>query len=737
MKLLFKQAIKSLFANKIFTSIMILIVFISGATYTLFQSTSNSFNASYNKVIENGNLHDAIVKENYSISGTFNLSYITPTTPVEGIYTTKITAKYSGTAEGESNDYQKYIKSVYPSGTLATFKAPTIEKLKSFADAFVTNETSSIFRNVKAGKSIDFENAVSEIYKDSLTSSSTKSIGISTSQKSFKAVTSNTIDKNNDYLDSSKTIKPDPNIHDVNKLIMYDGTNHFSKTATYQEMQKELDYRAENAGIPLSSPINRSKGYRWTIQSEVGSVASVTDPSSYEAVLSPSFANMNDKKSITPNDFLNIYKSTGATSIDGFMQEFIKSQELQDKYKQNTVWVDQTPYFIIGIGTTPDFAYPIIDQSHPIPDVKNQAIVFLNKRGYQRIHDGFRSAPTENYISLKFKNGITNSKKNVIKSEIETMARSGKAPRGSTYSGIIPRMSWPSNIKIVTDFDQPNDGILLAEQRVSFLIKLKQTLSTLSRMTTLMLLLFVGSIIILVFSSLLASKRRIIATLLSLGYRKTHIAFSFATIALIIAAIPSLIGYLFGHFLQYAFINIFSNYWTLPIYGEVFSWVSLIIVVLLPFISIFLLIFVICLYQTRHNVSSMLRDNVTKYNFAPRILEYFKWFGVKFKYSISLIINNFWRLLLVSVTGIISVSAMVVGFSTIGKANYAYNKTSALSNYTYKVDLYSPTISGGTYNDVNFTQLENLLYKKLIIKKRSDRSNIPFCAYFKWFTKIK
>ena len=185
MRLLFKQAIKSLFANKIFTSIMILIVFISGGTYTLFQSTSNSFNASYNKVIKNGNLHDAIVKENYSISGTFQLTYETPTTPVKGIYTTDITAKYSGTADVKTNDYWKYIHSIYPSGTLPTFEASTIAKLKAFADTYVTNETSSIFRDVKAGKPIDFENAVSEIYKNSLTSSSTKSIGISTSQKIF------------------------------------------------------------------------------------------------------------------------------------------------------------------------------------------------------------------------------------------------------------------------------------------------------------------------------------------------------------------------------------------------------------------------------------------------------------------------------------------------------------------------------------------------------------------------
>jgi ABC-type lipoprotein release transport system permease subunit len=100
----------------------------------------------------------------------------------------------------------------------------------------------------------------------------------------------------------------------------------------------------------------------------------------------------------------------------------------------------------------------------------------------------------------------------------------------------------------------------LAEERVSFLDKLKQTINALSTMTTIMLLIFVSSIIILVFSSMVKSKRKVIATLLSLGYKKSQIAFSFATVSLIIGALPSLLGYLTGHFLQYAFIDIFSNY---------------------------------------------------------------------------------------------------------------------------------------------------------------------------------
>jgi putative ABC transport system permease protein len=68
--------------------------------------------------------------------------------------------------------------------------------------------------------------------------------------------------------------------------------------------------------------------------------------------------------------------------------------------------------------------------------------------------------------------------------------------------------------------------------------------------------------------------------------------------------------------------------------------------------------------------------------------------------------------MLISATGILSVTAIIVGFSTFGRAGYAFNKTSEISNYTYKVDLYSPTIEGGTYNNVNYTTLHNDLYDK-------------------------
>ena len=726
MKLLFKQAIKSIFSNKIFTIVMIAIVLVGSITYTLFQSAGNAFLNSYNNVMNKGNLHDAIIKEKYTITGSYNLKMGTIDKPSSGPFSAKIEWNANASSPTEQNDYYDFLNSHYHNKIItivySTSKSTTIQEkeaeVKKLAKEAISNANTLINKNVSGGKSIDFEKAISDIYKNDLTIASTKSLAIGTTKNAYKIVTSDTIDPANDYLDGFKKANDDdpynkPNKHNVNKLIIYDGTNQFTENQTNTAMRHELSYRAQLAGFNLGkATISRIKGYRWTATSQAGITVQVTDPSSYEAVISPSYANVNDKLSISPSNFLALYQKYNYASIDEFMNGVaINEKHLQEIYKHNLMWVDKTPYFIIGVGTTPDFGYPIVDPQHPTPKINSQAIVFTNRRGYERMYDAFRTAPQENYLSIKFLPGISKTKQDEIKSQIEVIARKGNSALnkfGLTYKDKIPTMSWPLNVKIVTNYNDTNDNILLAEQRVAFLEKLKNTLASLAFITTLMLLIFISAIIILVFSALISSKRKVIATLLSLGYRRVEIAFSFGIITLIIGAAPSIIGYIVGHFLQYAFINIFSSYWTIPVYGQLFSIYTMLIVVILPVVGIFLLIFIICLWETRFNVVSMLHDNIIQFNKLSSLLKHFKWLGIKTKYTISLVFTNFWRLLLVSITGIISVSALIIGMSTIGKAQYAFNATQAIYDYSYKVDLFTPTDEGGLYNLLNYKDLSSL-----------------------------
>jgi hypothetical protein len=68
----------------------------------------------------------------------------------------------------------------------------------------------------------------------------------------------------------------------------------------------------------------------------------------------------------------------------------------------------------------------------------------MNRRGYERIFDGFRTAPNENYISLKFVPGLSRVKQDEIMAQITDIARNGSSALskyGLSYKGVIPVMT--------------------------------------------------------------------------------------------------------------------------------------------------------------------------------------------------------------------------------------------------------------------------------------------------------
>jgi hypothetical protein len=85
--------------------------------------------------------------------------------------------------------------------------------------------------------------------------------------------------------------------------------------------------------------------------------------------------------------------------------------------------MENTPYFVTGIGTTPDFIFPIISQESPIPDTQRQAEIFVNKKGMSRAKDSFRGANEENYLAGKFKAKLSQGKINEQITKIKIIAK--------------------------------------------------------------------------------------------------------------------------------------------------------------------------------------------------------------------------------------------------------------------------------------------------------------------------
>ncbi len=687
-KTLIKKGFKSIFKTKLFSVLMMGIVLISGTAYTMLQSSSHSLSSSYNKVMTDGKLADSVIKQNFIASPSSTIEVKIKDLNGISVAISEQAVKDNGVVNGKITTLNLIVEGTDDYASLngemqrITFEntgnsdADNLAEVSKQADSY----RSELVHITANGFANTYVEELNKIYSGKLIAKNTQSLSVavnnSNSQKAFKVV--------NLGNDANQNL-------DVNIMNTYDGTSLITSPQTSAQMMNELTLKIQTSTQPDVSRynINKLKDYIYTASliTGLGGILQVVDPSSYEAIVSPAFANANGKHSLSQNSIHSL------TADPNFMQNLLTDQKLKDKYENNLIWVDNVPFFIVGIGTTPDFSYPIIDAAHPTIDIKNQAVVFVNNMGFSRVYDAFRGNQQENYTAIKFDPSLSSSEIEALKTELQTIGRGGT--RG------LPVNQWPNNIKILTNMNDRHDQVLLAQERVMFLSDLNKTIKTLSYVTTTLLVIFVLSIIVMVFNVLLAINRKTFATMLALGYSKTQLALSNALSALVLIGVPSVIGYLIGYGLQFWFVGIFDDYWTIPTYGESFSIVSLILIAVVPIVTVGILISLVTIIQLRRDIPNMLNESPDGgLSWLSRSASNAKYIGIMTKYALGLSARNLGKLMLLVVTSLIAMASLSIGFSTLGKADMAYKRTVAMSNYNFEVDLYSPTLEGGQYNRV-------------------------------------
>lgn len=686
---------------------MSLLVLITSAAYTLFESSSASFKTSYNQVVSEGALHDLVIKENFQISTQdkvdLKIKSATGThedVDVLGVNKNKKLVSKSGSKETFTVDfvpeksYSKYNLSENDLTIAQTFILDTNEAITTQLVNDLASKAKTVIESKLKEKLKDsFIDSLNEIY-------SNPNNAYASDVADFNEMSGLSVSAG---VSAFKVIKYNPDTK-VNKMNVYDGNDNFIPSLTDAEMLTALEQKS------LDTP-NTSKGYKITAQSALGDVYSVIDASAYQAIISPTFANQNNKSAISHQDFLSLVNQRfhdsriPGSDFNFFDAIFEKVPELVQRYSNNIIWVDSLPYFITGVGVTPDFSYPIIDETHPTIDPKNQALVYVNSRGFERAIDSFRTNPRENYISVRFHDDVPQTRRSELKKEFEEFCKTGVSDAIIGHQVNAPLNMFTKDIAMVTDYDDPNDQMTLTQERVAFLSQLNNTITTISYITTTLLIVFVSIIVAMVFGVLITANRKSLSTLLAIGYSKTQIALSTATISLMIGAIPSIIGYLIGFSSHFLFIDEFDMFWTLPTYGHPFSFISLIITVVLPTFFLFGLIALVTYWTINHPIPDMLKDSVSDNSWiVAKIMSPFKGLGIKTKYAIALTLRNSGKVLLVSMTTIIASVALMVGISTIGQAANAYKSTVSTTNYEYKVDLLTPTTEGGQYSRVYYGQ---------------------------------
>ncbi len=328
---------------------MSILVLITSAAYTLFESSSSSFKNSYDQVVSDGALHDLVIKENFKLADKDEVK-VTNVQKLDGtlvnldgqsLEANKIVVPGSKRDFvinlGAEGDYSQYgLRSqelVVPISFSMSSDIPSASDFAMKVNDVAALAKSIIEVKVKEKLKVSFIDSLNDIYsnsynlnaKDVADFSEMSAISVESGVSAFKVIRYNKETR-------------------VNKLNVYDGTDQFIPSLTDQQMLDELNKKISLASVNGANfgTANTLKGYKITSQSAVGDVLSVYDASSYQAVVSPTFANQNNKQAISLEEFYNIVNEWPYQTDNGGMFNFFdalsnKVSKLVDTYKNNII----------------------------------------------------------------------------------------------------------------------------------------------------------------------------------------------------------------------------------------------------------------------------------------------------------------------------------------------------------------------------------------------------------------
>lgn len=351
-----------------------------------------------------------------------------------------------------------------------------------------------------------------------------------------------------------------------------------------------------------------------------------------------------------------------------------------------------TPYIIVGSGITPDFIYPIVSISRSTPNPDKECIMFLNQAGYTRIYDSYRSDETENYLVGQFKNNLSSSKKQEVLNQINAYAASV--------------MLYPAGTNAAYMADDTTDTLNAAAFRVAYIPHFVHDVNLVSLFLTVFILVLTIIISIIVIHRYIVNNQSTYGIMQANGFSWWKIATSIIPFGFLPAFIGTLSGVLIGLALQIPLLHKFSAFWMLPTATIGFNlWMFLI------FLLIITALFTIVIYATAYHILHKKTVDVMKANsqenpnlVAKAAKASFKNTGILVRYRIAVAFNSLWKLLVLVVMTALTLSSLVFSISIHDKFENAVAATNASRNYTYAIQLNTPTEAGGQYKPIQFDE---------------------------------
>ena len=363
--------------------------------------------------------------------------------------------------------------------------------------------------------------------------------------------------------------------------------------------------------------------------------------------------------------------------------------------------VNGTKFIIIGQDTTVDYMYPVVDENHLMVDTSNQALVYVNKYGFARIHLGYVGNVVKKALLVKNDKKITHMSDNQLKDKITKIVNDS-----------ISDSNKLQRVFLTKEIDPVNPERAIRISTVDGLIKAVSG-STVGLMSVLVILVAISTIFII--KRYIDNKNKVLGILVAQGYKPIQIALSLTAFAMVTSLVGGILGYVVGNRAQLLLLNIFSNYWTLQKEWIPFDFFALFFTVFLPFSGMSALIIVVTWISLRHKPVELI-SNVHTVPTSKTFKVYqrsISKFNVKKRFSFILAWKGFWKLMSFGLSVMLTGIATMFGIANSRVFKDTIDKTYENRHYTFKVDLDSPTIEGGAYKSFYSDDLNNNIYTPL------------------------
>ncbi len=467
---------------------------------------------------------------------------------------------------------------------------------------------------------------------------------------------------------------------------------HANKINSQHRILKDL---IDNKGI-----INKGYTLRFSFKSGIIPVIGfVEDFTSYEAIVSTTYLEKYNKKVISYEEWTN-HKKDKQKSFDEW------KRSLPDDYK---LFIDNQEFIILGTGITPDFMYPIVSFENLTPNPEKEQLVYLNSSGFSKIEDGFRGNEKESFIVGKFQPGQNKKETLHLINEFNMGRKDSEGNRTEGY------MAWPENIKSAYMADDKTNTISPTALRVEFIPKVVFTTTIISAFLTTFIALLSIFISVIIIQRLIQINRNSLGIMQANGYKKKEIITGICILILIPVFIATLIGYIIGFSLQETSINLFKSFWTIPTSFEPFS-----LTVLIPLLFVLMFLFglittIFSLFLLRGETSEFMKDE-SKYKMsklAEKMKKPFSKFNIIVRFRASIAFSSFWRLGLLTLMSAGLMSSLAFSLNTLNSFENTLVKSYENKNYTYSIELMTPTIQAGQYYAVPYDNQGKTFDKKI------------------------